>query len=173
VSVGLQFRGFTSVFVLHGTVNDRRRPGQRRVTTARQDINIRLVHITNRFMTPSETVRTIPGRRNPTVSAHTIRRRLRDAGLTMAHHYDHALDLQDYHGVLYPCLCRFKPKWTPLAPLEATDSEETNYSGRTKTLGCTTGRWRQIPQATIRTLVRSMRRRCTSVRSADGGHCRL
>jgi hypothetical protein len=30
--------------------------------------------------------------------------------------------------------------------------------------------WRQIPQATIRT-VRSMRQRCTSVRGADGGHC--
>jgi hypothetical protein len=32
--------------------------------------------------------------------------------------------------------------------------------------------WRQIPQATIRT-VRSMKRRCTSVRDADGGYCRF
>jgi hypothetical protein len=32
--------------------------------------------------------------------------------------------------------------------------------------------WRQIPQATIGT-VRSMRRRCTSVRDADGGFCRF
>jgi hypothetical protein len=31
--------------------------------------------------------------------------------------------------------------------------------------------WRQIPLATIRT-VRSIRRRCKSVRDADGGHCR-
>jgi hypothetical protein len=32
--------------------------------------------------------------------------------------------------------------------------------------------WRQIPHATIRT-VRSMKRRCTYVRDADGGYCRF
>lgn len=64
-----------------GTVRDRPRPGQRRVTTARQDVNIRLQHIANRFRTPAETARTIPGRRNPTIHPRTVRRRLKAAGL--------------------------------------------------------------------------------------------
>lgn len=77
----------STIFRLHqryrttGTVRDRPRPGPRRVTSARQDVNIRLQHIANRFRVPAETARTIPGRRNPTISARTVRRRLRAAGL--------------------------------------------------------------------------------------------
>ena len=64
-----------------GTVCDRPRPGQRRVTTARQDVNIRLLHRINRFRIPIETATTLPGRRNPTINPVTVRRRLNASGL--------------------------------------------------------------------------------------------
>ena len=64
-----------------GTVRDRPRPCQRRVTTARQDVNIRLLHRANRFRTPNATARIMPGRRNPTIHPVTVRRRLKVVGL--------------------------------------------------------------------------------------------
>ena len=63
-----------------GRVTDRRRPGQPRVTTARQDGYIRQLHLRNRFTSASATGRQMVGRRGP-VSGRTVRRRLYAAGL--------------------------------------------------------------------------------------------
>ena len=63
-----------------GTVNDRPRMGQPRVTTAAQDQHIVLTHLHNRFQTSVQTSATVRGTRGY-VSAITIRRRLREAGL--------------------------------------------------------------------------------------------
>ena len=69
-----------------GTVLDRPRPGQPRVTTARQDVFIRQLHLRNRFTTANATGRQIVGRRGP-VSGRTVRRRLYAAGLTARRPY--------------------------------------------------------------------------------------
>ena len=44
-----------------GSTRDCRRSGRPRVTSRRQDIHIRLVHLRNRFQTSSLTARSIPG----------------------------------------------------------------------------------------------------------------
>ncbi len=64
-----------------GTVNDRRRSGTPRVTTDRQDRNIRLRHLRNRFLTAASTARTEVGTRGRLISARTVRRRLAAARL--------------------------------------------------------------------------------------------
>lgn len=64
-----------------GSVNDLPRPGQPRVTTARQDRAIRLAHLRNRFTTATETARVTPGRHLPHICARTVIRRLREFGL--------------------------------------------------------------------------------------------
>jgi len=64
-----------------GSVDDRPRPGQPRVTTVRQDRVIRLSHLRNRFLNATVTARNTAGRKRPTISARTVRRRLLDAGL--------------------------------------------------------------------------------------------
>ena len=45
-----------------GTTSDRPRSGRPRETTLRQDCQIRLIHLRNRFKTSVETAATIPGR---------------------------------------------------------------------------------------------------------------
>ena len=63
-----------------GSTSDRPRSGQPRVTTHRQDAYIRQMHLRNRFQTTTSTARQVAGRRGQ-VSASTVRRRLRAAGL--------------------------------------------------------------------------------------------
>lgn len=65
----------------HGSVNDRPRPGQPRVTTPQQDRQIRLAHLRNRFRPATVTAQTTPGRNNPWISVSTVRRRLHRSGL--------------------------------------------------------------------------------------------
>lgn len=64
-----------------GSVADRQRPGQPRVTTLRQDRYIRLTHLRDRFRSSARTARETRGRRRRRVSATTVRRRLKDAGI--------------------------------------------------------------------------------------------
>ena len=63
-----------------GSTSDRPRSGQPRVTTNRQDAYIRQLHLRNRFQTTTSTARQVAGRRGQ-VSASTVQRRLRAAGL--------------------------------------------------------------------------------------------
>lgn len=64
-----------------GTVADRPRPGQPRVTTQAQDRYIALQHTRDRFRTATQTARETPGNRGPRVSPNTIRRRLHQRGM--------------------------------------------------------------------------------------------
>ena len=64
-----------------GSVADRRRSGRPRVTSQRQDRHIRVVHLRDRFRTAVQTARETPGTLSNRVSANTVRRRLREAGL--------------------------------------------------------------------------------------------
>ena len=59
-----------------GTADDAPRPGQPRVTSARQDRYILRTHRQNRFLTAAETARQLPGNRQQGVCADTIRHRL-------------------------------------------------------------------------------------------------
>lgn len=60
-----------------GSVRDRPRPGQRRVTSQRDDRNIRLTHLRDRFLPATVTARRLG------VTAQTIRNRLRQSHLTI------------------------------------------------------------------------------------------
>lgn len=64
-----------------GTTADRPRPGQPRVTTARQDRHIVRQHQQNRFQTATDTARHLPGNPQQRVSINTVRRRLHASGL--------------------------------------------------------------------------------------------
>ena len=68
-------------FQATGTSRDRPRSGHPRVTSRNQDGYIRLIHLRDRFRTAVQTAGETPGRNNPRISEHTVRRRLRDAGL--------------------------------------------------------------------------------------------
>ena len=63
-----------------GTVDDRPRSLQPRVTTCHQDRYITLNHLRNHFLSAA-TARNTPGRDNSHISADTVRRRLHAAGL--------------------------------------------------------------------------------------------
>lgn len=65
-----------------GTVADRPRPGQPRVTTPRQDRAIRHRHLQDRFATAAATARATQGQRGRPISRQTVRRRLLDGHIT-------------------------------------------------------------------------------------------
>ena len=64
-----------------GSVQDRPRPGQPRVTTAAQDRSIRTAHLRDRFRTATATANATPGRHNNRISRQTVLNRLRDHGI--------------------------------------------------------------------------------------------
>ena len=64
-----------------GSVVDLPRSGRPRETTLRQDRALRLSHLRNRFKTATESARNTPGRTRRHISAQTVRRRLRVAGI--------------------------------------------------------------------------------------------
>ena len=63
------------------SVKDRQRPGRQRVTLVRQDRQIVITHLRDRFRTATQTARDTKGVFNRRVSASTVIRRLRQAGL--------------------------------------------------------------------------------------------
>ena len=74
---------------LYGTVNDLRRSGRLRVTTARQDRHIRTSHLRNRFQTALATAAVTLGRTNNRISAQTMRNRLTERDIKC---------MRPYHG---------------------------------------------------------------------------
>ena len=64
-----------------GSVNDRQRPGRQKVTSVRQDRNIVLSHLRDRFRTAVKTAQETVGIHNQRISASTVRRRLRERGI--------------------------------------------------------------------------------------------
>ncbi|XP_023992791.1 uncharacterized protein, partial [Salvelinus sp. IW2-2015] len=64
-----------------GRTVDRPRSGRPRVTTPAQVRYIRTSHLRNRYRMATTTARVTPGMHNPSISAQTVRNRLREAGL--------------------------------------------------------------------------------------------
>jgi hypothetical protein len=88
----------------------------------------------------------------------------------VVYHYYQAINLQEYPWIFcnrgvqlfrHPCL-QTSIQLNNFGPLKATDSEETKYSWRTRTSGCTTSRMASYSTGDNRTLLRSMnlRKRC-------------
>ena len=61
-----------------GSVSDRQRPERQKVTSQRQDRNIVLSHLRNRFRTAVKTAQETVGINNQRISASTVRWRLRE-----------------------------------------------------------------------------------------------
>lgn len=70
-----------------GSVRDMQRSGRPRCTTPRQDRQIRVSHLRDRFRTAAMTAQETPGISNPRISVTTVRRRRREAGLHARHPY--------------------------------------------------------------------------------------
>ena len=64
-----------------GRTVDHPRSGRPRVTTPAQDRYIRISHLRDRYRMATTTARVTPGTHNPSISAQTVRNRLREAGL--------------------------------------------------------------------------------------------
>ena len=64
-----------------GRTNDRPRNGRPRVTSKRQDIYLRLIHLRNCIITAEDTAHRTPALANVRISDPTVRRRLRESGL--------------------------------------------------------------------------------------------
>ena len=64
-----------------GKTNDRPRNGRPCVTSQRQDIYLRLIHLRKRMVTTEDTARRTPSLANVRISGQTVRRRLRESGL--------------------------------------------------------------------------------------------
>uniref|UniRef100_A0A8C7G2D6 Transposase n=1 Tax=Oncorhynchus kisutch TaxID=8019 RepID=A0A8C7G2D6_ONCKI len=65
-----------------GRTADHPRSGRPRVTTPAQDRCIRTSHLRDRYRMATTTARVTPGKHNPSISAQTVRNRLREAGLS-------------------------------------------------------------------------------------------
>ena len=64
-----------------GRAADRPHSGRPRATTPAQDRYIRTSHLRDRYRMATTTARVTPGTQNPSISAQTVRNRLREAGL--------------------------------------------------------------------------------------------
>ena len=64
-----------------GSVKDRPRSGQPRVTTRRQDVFIRQRHLRDRFTTSVTTAQSVVGRHGRPIHPRTVRRRLKENGI--------------------------------------------------------------------------------------------
>ena len=64
-----------------GWTADRPRSGRPRVTKPAQDRYIRTAHLRDRYRMATTTAQVTPGTHNPSISAQTVRNRLREAGL--------------------------------------------------------------------------------------------
>ncbi|ROL45721.1 5-hydroxytryptamine receptor 3A [Anabarilius grahami] len=64
-----------------GRTADHPRSERPRVTTPAQDRYIRISHLRDRYRMATTTARVTPGTHNPSISAQTVRKRLREAGL--------------------------------------------------------------------------------------------
>ena len=64
-----------------GQTAERPRNGRPRVTTTAQDRYIRTSHLQDRYRMATTTARVTPGMHNHSISAQTVRNRLREAGL--------------------------------------------------------------------------------------------
>uniref|UniRef100_A0A8C7GVU7 Tc1-like transposase DDE domain-containing protein n=1 Tax=Oncorhynchus kisutch TaxID=8019 RepID=A0A8C7GVU7_ONCKI len=64
-----------------GQTSDHPCSGRPRVTTPAQDRYIRTSHLWDRYRMATKTARVTPGTHNPSISAQTVRNRLREAGL--------------------------------------------------------------------------------------------
>ena len=73
--------GLRSRYQKTNSTRDRARTGRPGVTTQAQANHIRLRHLRNRLLTAASTARETPRPENPRINEHTVRRRLREAGL--------------------------------------------------------------------------------------------
>ena len=91
-----------------GWTADLPRSGRPRVTTPAQDRYMRTSHLCDKYRMATTTARLTPGTHNPSISAQTLRNRLREAGLracrpvvrqvlTRHHRQQHCLWSQTHH----------------------------------------------------------------------------
>jgi transposase len=97
-----------------GSVKDRPRSGRPRVTTPRQDREIRLLHLRNRFRTAVETAVHVRGRHNARISEKTVRNRLKAAGLKARRPYKGLPLTRNRRDVRMDWLHRHRPNRFPL-----------------------------------------------------------
>ena len=88
-TISLLWRRFQTT----GSTDDRPRSGRPRVTTPREDRQIRLLHLRNRFLTAVDSAQNALGRR---ISSQTVRNRLKRCGLKARRPYK-GTELTDRH----------------------------------------------------------------------------
>ena len=109
-----------------GTTSDRRRSGRPRATTLRQDRQIRLIHLRNRFVTAVNTARRMPGRFNNRISDQTVRNRLRQCGLRARRPLKGAI-LKRRHRIARLQWCRTRVTWNRLTWQNILFSDESRF----------------------------------------------
>jgi len=109
-----------------GTTSDRPRSGRPRATTLRQDRQIRLIHLRNRFETAVATARRIPGRANNRISDQTVRNRLHQCGLRARRPLKGAI-LKKRHRTARLQWCRTRVTWNRLTWQTILFSDESRF----------------------------------------------
>jgi len=109
-----------------GTTSDRRRSGRPRATTLRQDRQIRLIHLRNRFVTAVNTARRMPRRFNNRISDQTVRNRLRQCGLRARRPLKGAI-LKRRHRIARLQWCRTRVTWNRLTWQNILFSDESRF----------------------------------------------
>ncbi len=111
---------------LHNSADDRPRSGRPRVTTARQDRQMVLSHLRDRFRPASRTAAETPGRANPRISNDTARRRLHDYGLTARRPYRGPV-MTSAHRRNRQRWCQQHQRWTLAQWNEVAFSDESRF----------------------------------------------
>ena len=111
---------------LHNSADDRPRWGRPRVTTARQDRQMVLSHLRDRFRTASRTAAETQGRANPRISNDTARRRLHDYGLTARRPYRGPV-MTAAHRRNRQRWCQQHQRWTLAQWNEVAFSDESRF----------------------------------------------
>ncbi|GFS16259.1 transposable element Tc1 transposase [Elysia marginata] len=102
------------------TLSDRPRSGRPRCTTQRQDRNLVINHIDNRFLSASASSRHTRERNNQRISANTVRRRLSTSGLRARRSY--------IGPILTQCLRHQRTLWAQEQPRGIASNGEVSYS---------------------------------------------
>jgi hypothetical protein len=93
-------------FLATNSVSDKQKPGAPRVTTLPQDRFIRLTHLGNRFLAPSQTANVTPGCNRQRISSQTVRRMLRENDLIARCPYKGSVLTQRHKRQRFECVLR-------------------------------------------------------------------
>jgi transposase len=110
-----------------GSVEDRPRQSRGRVTSRRQDTNIRVQHLRNRFRQATKTASTTIGTHGRPVCAETVRRRLKDHGIRCRRPYG-GIVLTPRHRQARLRWARAHVRWTRAQWSGVLFSDESRFS---------------------------------------------